>query len=266
MSWSIGSNLPLCELEAALDEAHKERIIMFCASIDEGPTAVDRTYPGKNANCIKIGASTWSGARLSWVSESNSQFLLPGEAPPLKTAASLASSLGKKSVAGGSNTVAATASSAAAAAAASMASGYPHRGLFGSSVATALAAGLAGVLLYCDRLLGSSRVLAPGSTPAAVQHFMPLPTPSIAAGPSPIDAGVAGPSIVRRQSDVPYVEYLRHEGKMMAAFHELSKGTHKFIQIWEELPKNPERLVWDDSEEGRASRRELELFMARFHR
>lgn len=128
MSWSINSSVKIPALHDALQAAEHARIMMFCASIDEGSKASDNTYPARaSTSCIKIGACTGDGDKLSWVSEENSKFLLPGDAP--------VSAPGEKD------------------------QWSPHRHLLaGSSVATARAAGLAAALLYCDRLIGAPKV------------------------------------------------------------------------------------------------------------
>ncbi len=69
MSWSITVNsAKQTSLDSALTEAQTNKIVMFCSSIDEGPTARDLTYPGNHGQVIKIGAATAKGGRLSWVS------------------------------------------------------------------------------------------------------------------------------------------------------------------------------------------------------
>jgi hypothetical protein len=185
MSWSINTSRILSRLNTALQQATKEKIIMFCASIDEGATTYDNTYPGNWASCIKIGACTGTGAKLSWVSEPHSNFLLPGEVPQSASEPNLWNN--------------------------------PHMGSFGSSVSTALAAGLAGVLLYCDRLTETPKV-------------EPEPDPSEREGAS-------------RTQDLKKVDYLRNMNNMDTAFKFLSRGTeyHKFPQVWDYLPKD---LKW----------------------
>lgn len=88
MSWSISDGRSsVTKLEEAIKAANNANITMFCASVGEG-AATDNAYPGKYHRCIKIGASTGNGDRLSWVSDSNSDFLLPGQGqvPRLATA------------------------------------------------------------------------------------------------------------------------------------------------------------------------------------
>ncbi|KLU81870.1 hypothetical protein MAPG_00951 [Magnaporthiopsis poae ATCC 64411] len=136
MGWSINTSVKIPALHEALQAVEHARIIMFCASIDEGAKASDNAYPARaSTSCMKIGACTVDGDKLSWVSEENSKFLLPGDAP--------ISAAGDKD------------------------QWSPHRHLLaGSSVATARAAGLAAALLYCDRLIGAPRakIFLPQST------------------------------------------------------------------------------------------------------
>jgi subtilisin family serine protease len=185
MSWSINTSRNLSRLTAALELATKEKIIMFCASIDEGATTYDNTYPGNWKSCIKIGACTGTGAKLSWVSEFHSDFLLPGEVPQSASEPNLWNN--------------------------------PHMGSFGSSVSTALAAGLAGVLLYCDRLAGTPKV-EPELDPSESE-----------------EASTA--------QDLRKVDYLRNMKNIDTAFDFLSRGTenNKVPQVWDHLPKD---LKW----------------------
>lgn len=196
MSWSIHSNgRTYSALEAALLEAVREHILMFCSSIDEGPTAPDNTYPGKEQNCIKIGAATGNGTKLSWVSEAKSDFFLPGEA--IQTSDMKVW-------------------------------GQTQAGVFGSSVATAVAAGLAGSLIYCERLLATQ------GTSSAPKEI-------------PMD--------------------LKSSSNMKNAFKNLAMGTEnsKFVQPWPHLtPQDDKPLVWDenyDPDRTMATRQKLEAFV-----
>lgn len=208
MSWTIESRYGVNEkLDHALHDAANHRIIMFCSSKDEGATASDSSYPGINPRCIKIGASTGTGARLSWVSD-DCHFLLPGDSrhgesggDPLRF---------RGSGGGGDGPPGSWARSGA--------------GFFGSSVSTALAAGLAGVLLFCDRLVGADKAritlssLVPGSDGGAVE-----------------------------------VDQLRTEGAMTKAFDALCAGSDRFPNVGNHFPRDDgrERLVWDERSEGR---------------
>ncbi|KAF4467266.1 Peptidase S8 S53 subtilisin kexin sedolisin [Fusarium albosuccineum] len=140
------NNDPTRLLKEALNRAVNANIVMFCPSIDEGATNMDKTYPGANKKCIKIGASSNTGARLSWVS-ADSHFLIPGD--------SHQGLVGDGDTFDDSDDARATArAEAAAATEAPWAPGSRAKeGAFGSSVATALAAGLAGSLLFSRGLV-----------------------------------------------------------------------------------------------------------------
>lgn len=122
MSWTIGNRDPGSEevqqLQEAITAAQKEKILMFGSASDEGPNRAETTYPGNCEGCFRIGAASNDGVRLPWVHPTNVQFLLPGKRIPF-------SNPDKESC------------------------------LYrtGSSYATACATGLAGALLYCDRVL-----------------------------------------------------------------------------------------------------------------
>jgi len=121
MSWTIETQTPETEdmkkLESAVVAAETAKILMFCSASDQGGNSMDGCYPGDWDKCIKIGGATTTGERLPWVPE-KINFLLPGKKIPFTN---------------------------------------PDGTTFtesGSSVATAAASGLAGLLIFCDRLLG----------------------------------------------------------------------------------------------------------------
>ncbi|KAI0440547.1 peptidase S8/S53 domain-containing protein [Xylaria telfairii] len=124
MSWSIDEDASDAsatgDLNKALSAANDAGILMFCSCIDQGATLNHDTLPGRLGYCIRIGAARSSGEKLPWVAGSQSQYLLPGDniKPEEPDAWS-----------------------------------HYRSGPFGSSIATALATGLAAALLYCDRLL-----------------------------------------------------------------------------------------------------------------
>ncbi|KAK3947892.1 hypothetical protein QBC32DRAFT_328222 [Pseudoneurospora amorphoporcata] len=177
MSWSIHSGgSTIKELESALKKAIDKKIVMFCSSIDEGPMVDDNTYPGRTGHCIKIRASTGDGARLSWVSANNSDFLLPGDESVHVKRQNGQSGTGSRRGYG---------------------SEVPAGG--SSMVSTALASGLAGVLLYCDRLTRSSMA------------------------PSELALGL---------NDLQSLAAMRRAFKTMAAKSE----DHKFLRVWKFVP------------------------------
>jgi hypothetical protein len=119
MSWTIEAsatnNSELRELTMAVREAAARNVLMFCSTSDEGAIFTGQCYPCDFADSIAIGAATETGELLSFVHSKNAEFLLPGNKVPL---------LGIE----GENVSYVT----------------------GSSVATAAASGLAGLLLLCS--------------------------------------------------------------------------------------------------------------------
>lgn len=180
MSWSIDPEKNIIQpLDDALNEASRRKIVMFCSSIDEGPMVDDHTYPGRISACIKIGASAGDGAKLSWVSANRSNFLLPGD----ETVHVGRHSSGHGTSGNGGR----------------LGAGYGNElPTAGSSISTALAAGLAGVLIYCDRLI------------------------HLSADPDEHDGPVN----------------FQASGKMKAAFETMASETEdkKFLQVWKYVP------------------------------
>ncbi|KAK9783757.1 putative Peptidase S8/S53 domain-containing protein [Seiridium cardinale] len=127
MSWTIEKNdnnkQEIAELEYAIAEAAQKDVIMFCAATDQGAYS-DRSYPAATRgtkNIFKIGAAEASGTAMKWLGDSRLvDFIFPGhqvvkersDDPSVKT----------------------------------------YTALTGSSVSTALASGLAAVMLYCVQL------------------------------------------------------------------------------------------------------------------
>lgn len=121
MSWTIEDNIKnedaQQKLRDALATADDKNIIMVSSASDQGGNST-KTWPGESGRCIRIGASTETGDKSSLVHQRDMEFLFPGEEVPLDANEE-----------------------------------HLSRTLFdGSSVATAIAAGTAGLLLYLDRL------------------------------------------------------------------------------------------------------------------
>ncbi|KAB5545922.1 hypothetical protein GE09DRAFT_1132964 [Coniochaeta sp. 2T2.1] len=128
MSWTIErtdlNKDDIVELERAIEEAAAKNILMFCAATDQGAYR-DRTYPAASGTkkLFKIGAAEASGAAYKWVGDQSAvDFIMPGHQVVLER--------------------------------------HDDRNvtkftpLTGSSVATALASGLAAIVLYCVQLGG----------------------------------------------------------------------------------------------------------------
>jgi hypothetical protein len=122
MSWTIETpvvgNEDMESFEKAVAAARAKNILMFCSTSDQGSSTKDICYPGDFEGCIKIGGATDTGEPLAWVGADKVDFLLPGKNVPFV------------------NNEGKTVS-------------YES----GSSVATAAASGLAGLLLFCGRVL-----------------------------------------------------------------------------------------------------------------
>ncbi|TGO47460.1 hypothetical protein BOTNAR_0524g00070 [Botryotinia narcissicola] len=123
MSWSLEEQKPqsdaMKKLESAISNAELKHILMFCSASDQGNSATNDSFPGATNKCIRIGAATDTGKRLSWVVE-DVDFLFPGKEIPFRDH--------------DNKTVRES----------------------GSSVATAAATGLAAVLINCTKILGGS--------------------------------------------------------------------------------------------------------------
>ncbi|KAI1359384.1 hypothetical protein F5Y08DRAFT_332379 [Xylaria arbuscula] len=126
MSWTIektdSNGNDIKELEDAITAAARENILMFCAATDQGAYK-DRTYPAATSTkkIFKIGAAEASGAALKWLGDQTLvDFVFPGHQVVMEQ------------------------------------HGDPrvkkYTPLTGSSVATALASGLAAVILYTIQL------------------------------------------------------------------------------------------------------------------
>jgi len=107
------------DLEDALASAADANVVMFC-SANDGNIPAEKCYP-RGEKIIRIGAATDSGDPCPWVQDYH--FLLPGDNIPFKSTPQ------------------------------THATGSASHGS-GSALATALASGLGGILLYCERLVG----------------------------------------------------------------------------------------------------------------
>jgi hypothetical protein len=153
MSWTIetpvAGNQDMENLKAAVREADEKQILMFCSTSDQGSSTKDNCYPGDFEGCIMIGGATDTGEELTWVDATKVKFLLPGtNAPFVNNEGRVVS--------------------------------YES----GSSVATAVASGLAGLLLFCSRMVpdgddlrssekmrGAFKALASGAKFPRVQEY-----------------------------------------------------------------------------------------------
>ncbi|GAB1317950.1 hypothetical protein MFIFM68171_08160 [Madurella fahalii] len=124
MSWTIedpNGDRQFPNLSKAIDKAYKNRIIMFCSASDQGGSSMVRCYPGafKGNKSIRIGSCSASNVPSVWVNPKQVDFLLPGENIVIRN------------------------------------SDGTSECQTGSSFATAVAAGLGGLMLYCSLQLGT---------------------------------------------------------------------------------------------------------------
>lgn len=124
MSWTISSRLPYSkENQGLVDElkaADDDGILMFASASDQGGNNNERILPGAcdGWECIRIGGASNEGDTLPWVNSDWSDYCIPAKEILFRD--------------------------------------HKTDSFFtetGSSLANACAAGLAGALLYCDRLL-----------------------------------------------------------------------------------------------------------------
>lgn len=125
MSWTIETSNDQTDgikaLSDAIDKAHKRDIVMLCSASDQGSASKSNCYPGKSDLCIRIGASTSTGEKCAWVNNNDADFIFPGENVPFERDNEM-----------------------------------PPTYHSGSSFATAIAAGTASLLLYCNKLVASA--------------------------------------------------------------------------------------------------------------
>lgn len=127
MSWTIertaANAADIIDLEAEIEGAARAGILMFCSANDQG-IAADRSFPsacGRTKHLFKIGAAEASGTVWKWVGDpADVDFVFPGH-----------------------NVVKDRPNDAPL---------EKCKTLTGSSVATAFAAGLAALILYCVQL------------------------------------------------------------------------------------------------------------------
>lgn len=155
MSWTIedfkgGREFP--DLKKAIDHAHKNRIIMFCSASDQGRNSAVACYPGAYPGaCIRIGSCSASDVPSVWVNLKQVDFLLPGENIVVRNSDSTSESQ------------------------------------TGSSFATAVAAGLGGLILYCSLRLQDG--IPPSNKMSTGRARQPMPPDHGGAASSSSDEG-----------------------------------------------------------------------------
>ncbi|KAK7991272.1 hypothetical protein PG988_000066 [Apiospora saccharicola] len=187
MSWTIEktemNKTEVEKLEKAIANAAEERILMFCAAADGGAQR-DRTYPAATArtkNIFKIGAAEPAGTATKWLGETLVDFIFPGHEVVRE----------RQDDPGVTKYTPKT----------------------GSSVATALASGLAALVLYCVQLAAMSKKGAVGGR-----------TTSVA-------------TTTQSLSNLAGYQALKNHETMKEAFLQIGTTKDKYIRVWERFEK-----------------------------
>lgn len=127
MSWTIAKtdnnkdDIPA--LENAIKEAYQKKILMFGAANDQGINDTELPYPARGQGVFRIGAATESGS-ADGPGENQAQYVFPGGSIGINAMSGSRSAEGTVELA------------------------------CGSSFATAIAAGLTALILYCVDITG----------------------------------------------------------------------------------------------------------------
>ncbi len=234
MSWTIKKTTEnathIEDLEEAVKTAATNGILMFCAASDGG-AVTDLTFPAESGrdSVFKIGAATEEGKAWKWVGEGNNiDFIFPG----LKVVQER----------------------------------YHQEALLqkcnlltGSSVATALAAGLAALVLDCVKLAAlhytnllkkreKLNLLHPPQKDSseAMQHLR-----------SPEEETSLQQAKIEVDQDIERAERVRHDDyvnlkatkEMKAAFYRIGVTNEKYIKVWDLFEDAPKKAVGKTLEE-----------------
>ena len=224
MSWSIErtdeNKSDIVALEKAVRDAANNRILMFCAASDGGAVS-DRSFPAKSVNelLFKIGAATEEGSKWKWVGDANYvNFIFPGY--------KVVQERYNEAFLQNCNF------------------------LTGSSVATAIAAGLAALILDCvqraalhyEELLHQQRKLSSNQLPAQRDGSEMPPSPRGPEEDSRLqkqmsevnEAILRADKVFRRDYD-----NLKVRDEMNQAFCKIGLTDEKYVKVWETFQKGP---------------------------
>jgi hypothetical protein len=234
MSWTVKqpdeSHSAINELREAVKEALDARILLFCAAADTGVlTEVEYPWSCDQRRIFRIGAATADGR--VWGPKGSPQavsFVVPGHrvvarspAPALRARAS---AYRPRSTVIDAGADADADADADAEALSGLPVGFEER--TGSSVATALAAGLAALVLHCVRLAAIHSELEGGR-----QHGGAARVAAAAAAEAEPGATGASSATAVRPSELARLK--DHEG-MLGALRAvgLDGGQQRFIEVW----------------------------------
>ena len=234
MSWTIKKTEEnacyIEDLETTVTRAATNGILMFCAASDGG-AVTDHTFPAESRrdSVFKIGAATEEGKVWKWVGEQNHiDFIFPGDKvvqDRYKPEALL----------------------------------RECNLLTGSSVATALAAGLAALVLDCVQLAAShyknllekrenlnQRRPPQRDSSEANQHFRSLEEEtSLQQEKAKVDQEIERTERVRHDN---YVN-LKNTKEMKAAFYRIGVTSEKYVKVWDLFGEAPKKAVGKTEEE-----------------
>ena len=245
MSWTIErtdeNKSDILALEQAVQDAANRRILMFCAASDGGAVS-DRSFPARSVKGVlfKIGAATEEGSKWKWVGDAtNVDFIFPGH----KVVKERYSEAPIQSC----------------------------NLLTGSSVATAIAAGLAALILDCvqraalhykdlldqQRTLNSSRPLSQRDGPETAQDPR---DPEVDLQPPQSKAEV-DKAIQRAEKVLPEdYDNLKAHDKMYEAFRKIGLTENKYVKVWDVFQKAPTEA------EGKTPEEKIEIVSKIAHR
>ncbi|KAI6366354.1 hypothetical protein MCOR25_005169 [Pyricularia grisea] len=185
MSWTIekteSNKSDVGELERAIEDAAKSDILMFCSASDQGMRR-DNTYPYRcpTKKIFRIGAAKATGAADEYVGDPNAvDFLFPGHKVVEEDSGDSNEAKQRRAL---------------------------PRDLTGSSAATALASGLAALILYCVQV--GCVLKAPGNNP--------------------------------EEADYANFEALKSHERMKTALERIGttkESNNKFIEVWNRFEK-----------------------------
>ena len=234
MSWTIErtdeNKSDILALEQAVQDAANKGILMFCAASDGGAVS-DRSFPARSVKEVlfKIGAATEEGSKWKWVGDAtNIDFIFPGH----KVVKERYSEAPIQSC----------------------------NLLTGSSVATAIAAGLAALILDCvqraalhyedllyrQRTLNSSRPLSQENGPETAQDPRdPKVNSKLQGEKAEVDEAIQRAEKVLRED----YDNLKARDKMYEAFRKIGLTENKYVKVWDVFQKAPAEAVGKTPEE-----------------
>ena len=229
MSWTIeetaDNEVHIEKLKEAVEKAAKKPILMFCAASDGGAIS-DKSFPGKGPrdSVFKIGAATEDGKAWKWVGdESNIDFIFPGH--------EVVQERYKEALLQNSNL------------------------LTGSSVATAIAAGLAALVLDCVRLAAlhyeglldlQKELTSVQPTQRGIQQPRdPAEESKLQQRKRDVDQALENSMQVRRRD----FESLKAPEKMKEAFGRIGLTEKKYVKVWDLFHDAPRDAVGKTKDE-----------------